>query len=349
MPLTAKGKKLKEKFKEQYGKKKGESVFYAMENSGKLKKVIKRRGGGADFGDPGKAQARADKGYGFTGAAVDKSTKQQTVNHNRNISNITGKTTTINTSNRVDPPKKQPNFVQNIGYQTKQLAAKYLGLGKPKTKNLSDYRVTTREIGLMNKNKTGADRTLSTAKDIKEAFNLQGAYETRRGIKKMLPGPLKIGATMFSKPLEKGTIRNRKFFEKSVLGTDKKGSEFSDKSFTGLGVEARNEMYKDYAKRRMDKKIDAFGRPIRQGAGEGAQAKCPDGSFPPCVKTPTVTAVPKTSAAPKNFFDFQAYSKGGGVPYGPPPKKGPNSQVPPVKLSRGGGAAIRGTKFKGVF
>jgi hypothetical protein len=41
MPLTAKGKKLKKKFKEQYGKKKGEKVFYAMENSGKLKKVIK--------------------------------------------------------------------------------------------------------------------------------------------------------------------------------------------------------------------------------------------------------------------------------------------------------------------
>ena len=41
MPLTAKGKKLKKKFKEQYGNKKGEQVFYAMENSGKLKKVIK--------------------------------------------------------------------------------------------------------------------------------------------------------------------------------------------------------------------------------------------------------------------------------------------------------------------
>tara|TARA_Y100001938_G_scaffold114143_1_gene156796 strand:- start:179 stop:853 length:675 start_codon:yes stop_codon:yes gene_type:complete len=45
MPLTAKGKKLKAKFREQYGKKKGDTVFYAMENSGKLKKVIKARGG----------------------------------------------------------------------------------------------------------------------------------------------------------------------------------------------------------------------------------------------------------------------------------------------------------------
>jgi len=41
--------------------------------------------------------------------------------------------------------------------------------------------------------------------------------------------------------------------------------------------------------------------------------------------------------------------KGGGVPYGPPPLRGPNPQVPPIKFSRGGGSAIRGTKFKGVF
>ena len=45
MPLNARGKKLKKKFEEQYGKKKGQSVFYAMENSGKLKKVLKARGG----------------------------------------------------------------------------------------------------------------------------------------------------------------------------------------------------------------------------------------------------------------------------------------------------------------
>ena len=36
----------------------------------------------------------------------------------------------------------------------------------------------------------------------------------------------------------------------------------------------------------------------------------------------------------------------GGVRFGPPPKKGPNPQVPPIKLSRGGGCAIKGTKFK---
>ena len=59
MPLTAKGKKLKKKFEEQYGKKKGQSVFYAMENSGKLKKVIKAKGGmdasQSDFGGGSKS------------------------------------------------------------------------------------------------------------------------------------------------------------------------------------------------------------------------------------------------------------------------------------------------------
>ncbi len=40
-----------------------------------------------------------------------------------------------------------------------------------------------------------------------------------------------------------------------------------------------------------------------------------------------------------NFFKFVAYKVGGlsgGVKYGPPPKRGPNSQVPPVKMKKGG-------------
>jgi hypothetical protein len=45
MPLNKKGKKVMEKMKEEYGKKKGESVFYAMENSGKLKGVKKAKKG----------------------------------------------------------------------------------------------------------------------------------------------------------------------------------------------------------------------------------------------------------------------------------------------------------------
>jgi hypothetical protein len=41
----------------------------------------------------------------------------------------------------------------------------------------------------------------------------------------------------------------------------------------------------------------------------------------------------------ENFFNFVAYKVGGlsgGVSYGPPPKKGPNPNVPPVKMKKGG-------------
>jgi len=37
MPLTKKGKKILGAMRKQYGKKKGESVFYASINSGKIK------------------------------------------------------------------------------------------------------------------------------------------------------------------------------------------------------------------------------------------------------------------------------------------------------------------------
>lgn len=43
MPKTAKGEKILRKMVEEYGEKKGKSVFYAMENSGKLKGAAKKK------------------------------------------------------------------------------------------------------------------------------------------------------------------------------------------------------------------------------------------------------------------------------------------------------------------
>ena len=89
--------------------------------------------------------------------------------------------------------------------------------------------------------------------------------------------------------------------------------------------------------------------------------------------TPLVTSVaPITPTKPidpllikpiDNFFNFKAYNSGG-VSRGPPPKRGPNPQVPPIKMKkgkmnsmtcphrpdgiRGMGAAIKGSKFIGV-
>jgi hypothetical protein len=43
MPLTTKGKKIMKSMKKQYGKKKGETVFYASKNKGVIKGVDKTK------------------------------------------------------------------------------------------------------------------------------------------------------------------------------------------------------------------------------------------------------------------------------------------------------------------
>ena len=43
MPLNKKGKKIKTSMTKRYGKKKGQSIFYAIKNSGKLKGVKKKK------------------------------------------------------------------------------------------------------------------------------------------------------------------------------------------------------------------------------------------------------------------------------------------------------------------
>jgi hypothetical protein len=44
MPLTKKGSKIKAAMAKQYGKERGERVFYASENKGTIKGVAKKRG-----------------------------------------------------------------------------------------------------------------------------------------------------------------------------------------------------------------------------------------------------------------------------------------------------------------
>lgn len=42
MPLTSKGKKMKREFEKEYGKKKGDQVFYSYENKHKNSKIKKK-------------------------------------------------------------------------------------------------------------------------------------------------------------------------------------------------------------------------------------------------------------------------------------------------------------------
>ena len=43
MPLTTKGKKIKREMRAEYGKEKGDKVFYASENKGSIKGVAKKK------------------------------------------------------------------------------------------------------------------------------------------------------------------------------------------------------------------------------------------------------------------------------------------------------------------
>lgn len=104
-------------------------------------------------------------------------------------------------------------------------------------------------------------------------------------------------------------------------------------------------------------------KPTIMGGDENVRKLCPDGSMPPCKPVNTSA----TSPTKPNFLDnFQSYNSGG-VSSGPPPKRGPNPQVPPIKMRsgkmtktykmscphrpdgiRGMGAALKGHKFIGV-
>jgi len=125
---------------------------------------------------------------------------------------------------------------------------------------------------------------------------------------------------------------------------------------TGSTLDVMSDQGKDYLK-------EAGYGPFQDkstggGDGTGQSQTCPDGSLPPCPPTATVAPTATTTTPTNtgwqfyptnsNYITGEGYDEGGGVKFGPPPKKGPNPQVPPVKFSRGGGCAIRGTKFSGV-
>jgi len=66
MPLTDKGKKIMKAMKKEYGPKRGEAVFYASRNKGKIKGVEKAAMGRAMFKEivskaPGKGQKKKYK------------------------------------------------------------------------------------------------------------------------------------------------------------------------------------------------------------------------------------------------------------------------------------------------
>jgi len=284
MPLTSKGEKLRDKFRGQYGKKKGDSIFYAMENSGKLKKVIKARGGmdasKADFKTPSTtAKAPPSQGFGNPPTQVTTSSQQNTTK--KGLPEIGG--------------------VKVMGPSSLALGLAKQFIFDPLTKKSRTQKVR--------------------------------------------------GETLFGKA--KGLPASRDYyrsFGEPIDVMSKKGTDYMKEA--GLITERKDTKQKD------------------------GPNLCPDGvSRPPCPPTSKPAkaqpAKPAPGGKPKSDFlkdfIFYPFNKGGGVPYGPPPERGPNPQVPPVKLRngnltkkykmscphrpegiRGVGRAIRGHKFTGV-
>ena len=317
MPLTSRGKKIMKSMKEKYGKKKGEQVFYATKNKGKLKGVEKAylgkavrqptetkkefemrhayhkpfmkkpkgfRGGGADFGAPERAASRAKAGYGSTaGPDRSKVSAAQEKSHQQAVKSAQAynkqKTTTTDTT------KKPPTLFQAVKGPTPFMGFNFLKnvIFDPMTKYSREQKAK--------------GETLITQKAV------------------TLPATREYYRTK-EKPLDVMSKEGKQYMKDAGLLSDTK---------------------------------------VTPPSNSGQDKMCPDGTMPPCVK-PSVTKMPTPtsstgSSSSSNFLkDFIFYPlKSGGVSSGPPPKKGPNPQVPPVKLSRGGGAAIRGTKFKGIF
>jgi hypothetical protein len=92
MPLNAKGEKILASMEKQYGKKKGKTVFYAMENSGKLKGVKKAYSG--DFMSASTSSSMYDSGK----AAADSFQASYSGSDNGNNQPTTSPKTTGTTS-----------------------------------------------------------------------------------------------------------------------------------------------------------------------------------------------------------------------------------------------------------
>jgi len=101
------------------------------------RKVRKFKGGGADMGDPGRAQERANKGYGSTASVERPSVK----NNNRN-NNTVNKTVNNQTANTVGTNQLGTN---QLGFTLPSFSA--LGLGAKMATGIEDARRAKRAKG----------------------------------------------------------------------------------------------------------------------------------------------------------------------------------------------------------
>ena len=110
------------------------------------RKVRKFKGGGADMGDPGRAQERADRGYGST-AGVDRSkvSAGQEASHQRSIASAKASNQQTTTPNFFNPVTTGINIVGQLATKIPGIGygiglAKNLSTGFKNAKNLNTAR-----------------------------------------------------------------------------------------------------------------------------------------------------------------------------------------------------------------
>ena len=153
MPLNKKGKKIKKAMQKQYGKKKGEKVFYAMENSGKLRKVTKARGG-KDMGTVAGATRAARNERDIANRMAQ--TQQAAINKNKSLK-PTKKVPTLFQAFQGPTPFGAVNLLKNVvldpvtRYSRKQIAKGENIFGKVVDKPITRdfYRTTGKELDVM--------------------------------------------------------------------------------------------------------------------------------------------------------------------------------------------------------
>ena len=163
------------------------------------KRVRKFRGGGADMGDPGRAQERADRGYGST-AGVDRSkvSAGQEASHQKSISSAKASNQQTTTPNFFNPVTTGINIVG-------QLATKIpgIGYGIGLAKNLSTDFKNAKNLNTARKEDLLGGEMLTTA-NMNRSYDPQGRDGNNSG-KGLCPDgtnpPCKLPATQIKKPV----------------------------------------------------------------------------------------------------------------------------------------------------
>ena len=153
MPLNKKGRKIKRAMTKQYGKKKGEKVFYAMENSGKLRKVTKARGG-KDMGTVAGATRAARNDREIANRMAQ--TQQAAINKNKSLKS-TRKPPALLQAIQGPTPFAAVNLLKNVvfdpmtRYGRKQTAKGETLFGKAVDKPITRdyYRTTGKQLDVM--------------------------------------------------------------------------------------------------------------------------------------------------------------------------------------------------------